>query len=371
MQQETIRTKAKKSIVLALIFGLLLVVTIAERVAEGQQVAPATLVADRLPLTSQGLAVAWSGDGNWLAAASAMYTLITVFDSHSNAPVNIIHREVATRSRLALSSNGNYLLTSVGKKATDIELQSSLTLWNARTGEVVKEIPSPYSEKLTAVNMAVAFAIDPSWKRLAFIPNGRQTRVVAVADTSEWNIKYTLSVAPDRPESVAISADASQLAVGTTSGEIMIFDLETRQLKTKIDAYPAKDVAIGALSFSPTGEFVVSGSGAGLVRNPNSGARQSNDLSSLRIWKTSDGSPVRSFPLIVDRGAVHDVSWSPHASLIAVASDDHTIRLWNADDGSDQTVAELQQAGFGVSFSPDGSRVATVDARSVIVAHRN
>jgi WD40 repeat protein len=56
---------------------------------------------------------------------------------------------------------------------------------------------------------------------------------------------------------------------------------------------------------------------------------------------------------------VFDVSFSPDGKLIATASDDKTIRLWNLDGKEIKKLEGHNERVLGVTFSPDGKKLAS------------
>jgi WD40 repeat protein len=65
---------------------------------------------------------------------------------------------------------------------------------------------------------------------------------------------------------------------------------------------------------------------------------------------------------------VQSVAVSADGKLIASGSNDHTLRVWNADSGSVNRAIELPGTGtvFGVAFDPGGTRIAVGSADGVL-----
>ena len=100
---------------------------------------------------------------------------------------------------------------------------------------------------------------------------------------------------------------------------------------------------VSSVSFSPDGQMIASASADGTVK----------------LWNL-DGKPVRTFPAH-SRGAnkVSSVSFSPDGQIIASASYDRTVKLWSLDGTLLQTCQGHSDWVTCVSFSPDGQMLAS------------
>ena len=99
-----------------------------------------------------------------------------------------------------------------------------------------------------------------------------------------------------------------------------------------------------------------------LAFKPNSYLLASaSDDKTIRIWDVSDNTNLRH--VLTLRGHtewVHSVAWSPDGRTLASASDDGTVRLWNPDNGINFAVLRGHTAGvLSVAWSPDGRILAS------------
>jgi WD40 repeat protein len=86
-------------------------------------------------------------------------------------------------------------------------------------------------------------------------------------------------------------------------------------------------------------------------------ASASNDRT-VRVWDAASGQVVRVLP--GHTGAVLGVAFSPVRKRLASAGEDGTVRVWDAASGREVLVLTHQKGEvWGVAFSPDGRRLAS------------
>lgn len=144
---------------------------------------------------------------------------------------------------------------------------------------------------------------------------------------------------------VAFSPDGKALAAVNSRGAIASWKLDGTLLQG-IDAHQA---LIRAVSFSPDGKTIASASTDGTVKlwklNPSSTLMDTSLPHSSQLLRTFKGHTQ----------AVMGISFSPDGEIVATASMDNTVKLWNKNGILLTTLTGHTGIVTAVSFSSDGT----------------
>jgi len=137
--------------------------------------------------------------------------------------------------------------------------------------------------------------------------------------------------------------------VGVAGGGIALLASLNVPLGTTLYIYRGHTQAVHSAVWSPDGKRIASAS----------------DDTTVQVWNAGDGSSVLTYH--GHAYAVNAVAWSPDGKRIASASSDTTVQVWNAGDGSSVlTYSGHANAVNAVAWSPDGIHIASAGADNTV-----
>ena len=208
-------------------------------------------------------------------------------------------------SALAFSADGERFVSAGPVAYTHVEVDRDFAaiVWNIPT--VSQHTVLSGHDGLIR---AIAFRYDGN-----AIASGADDRTVKFWDVSAGTSQSTVEFASP-PLALEYSPDGSMVAVAYTSvGEnLVIFDAETL---IPVAFYPQPTISTTSLAYSPDGSMLAVGTAEG----------------SFSIWDATTHGLLATYQT---EGGVHDVSFSPDATLIALSTDRHSLALYGVPLGS-------------------------------------
>lgn len=343
--------------------------------------------------------VTFSPDSN-LIASGHDFGMIRLWNVATKKPLKrprIRHEDSA--GRLGLGQVRGVAFDQDGKRLATAGEDNMVRLWDVKTGEplggplvghagsVWELVFSPKGEWLAGLGEnGTVWLWDvkierPSCKQLpvqegsvlgiAFSREGKylvrvivagKRKIVRLWDTVNWGpvderVLQELVFGEMAGKSVDLSQDGKQLATIVSRGNaqkrqfVQLWDLTRNRTLGNLDV-PGFSVKIPALSFSPDGRQLA-------IAAESSGSKGKGWL-----WDVEMRMPLGRLLHGHDGGAsagVFSVAFSPDSKLIASASDDKTVCLWEITSGKAacNPLRGHKDAVNAVVFSPDGSRLAS------------
>lgn len=140
---------------------------------------------------------------------------------------------------------------------------------------------------------------------------------------------------------VAFSPDGKLLATSDTSGQVQIWEMES---KKQLNAFKADLVWTWAVAFSPDGKLLAS----------------AGDDYTVKFWHVQTGECLQL--LKGHTSTVNALAFHPHGHLLASCAQDATIRIWQVSNLEQDLLVVLlghQERVWSVAFSPDGSTLVS------------
>ena len=252
----------------------------------------------RAPLTGHtGLvsALGYSPDGKLLATADDDSTVrVRLWDPTTGKPVGApLTGHTGSVLAVAFSPDGKLLATASG--------DASARLWDTTTSKPVGVPLTGHTGQVWAV---------------AFSPDGNLLATANDGDASVrlWNpatgkpVGAPLTGHTDLVSGVAFSPDGNLLATTSHDASVRLWNPATgKPVGAPLTGHTGP---VSAVTFSPQARLATGGLDA-----------------TVRLWDIATGKPVGA-PLTGHTGPVRAVAFSADARLLATASDDKTVRLW-------------------------------------------
>ena len=230
--------------------------------------------------------------------------------------------------QLGHSSGVNAVAFSpVGQTLASGSSDSTIKLWNARTGDLEHTLLG-HAASVTSV----VFSPDGQ-----LVASGSEDKTVKLWNARTGELERTLQGHTESVNSVAFSPDGEALASGGEN--IRLWNARTGAPQRVLQGHAYE---VHAVAFSPDGETLATGS---------------RD-STIKLWNVRTGALEHT--LQGHAYEVNAVAFSPDGRTVASGSDDATARLWNARTGAPETTIHVAPGDDvkALAFSPDGETLA-------------
>jgi len=275
--------------------------------------------------------VVFAPDGKLLATGSDDQT-VKLWDAATGEEQRTLRGHAGRVARVAFSADGRRL-ASVGG---DVAVPGALKVWEIPTGMELRTYRWPSKGGLD----------------VAFAPDGHRFASADLDAIQVWDADNDLEARTCRGHTaevscVAFSPDGRRLASGDGDGTVRIWDAASGK---QVLACLGHFSGVTSVAFSPDGRWLASASADKTVL----------------LWDPATGKEVRT---LRHPGVVTCLAFRPHGSQLATAclstDSQGEVKLW--DPGSGEEMRTIPDGWIvGLSFSPDGSRLAGLSRAQMV-----
>ena len=320
-------------------------------------------------------ALLWTSDGTKLAAYSRLSgadllgvhipspfgNLITIWDAEGQLIRQIRRPQpfFETLDTFAFVAGNTQIAAPPSIMSNDL----AFSVFDIATGEVVHEVAGAYPGKPRNINAAKGLVASPDQSILAVTLGRARAQPGALYSTRDWSKLADLADAPknaaEDPIALAFSNDGSFLGVGRPDSNVLIYDVSSRQVLRRIDAFPDIYGGTSSIAFSPDGSMIAVGTNGVARHKPPSGRTQTvSPEHPVRVFNARGGGPVAVCPepLYTTDG----LAWSTDSRFVLYITRYRKLHIWDpfAPEPSERTI-DLGRAGSdSLALSPDGGTLA-------------
>ena len=231
-----------------------------------------------------------------------------------------------------------------GKKVLSGSWDNTAKLWDVQTGKLQRKH---------------TFSSFVNW--VTFSPNGKSyltmSSSVELWDARTGGLLREIKNA-DTGVPPMFSPQGEILAIGIGEGKIHLLNTKTDKAKLTLKS-PDKQERIMSIAFSPDGKLVATGT-AKLTYKKMFDPKGMAETGTVKLWNARTGKLLRT--LKGHKSYVQSVDFAHDGKILASGSSDGTVKLWNANSGSliRTLKSNLPLDGvFSVAFSPDDKILAS------------
>ncbi len=207
--------------------------------------------------------------------------------------------------------------SSDGKRVATISNDNSVHIWDASTGELIRQIN---------------------------LPKG------ITGNIYDWGL--TVKWSPDDQYLLTISGD--RFLTGSQDYDLFLWDVKTGEQVSALEVQNATPPSTGEMGTA--GQHFLTGAG-GSFASDGRVATMGGDNTAL-IWE-----PMLTSQQLILNGhteAINSIDWSPDFTRLATASEDGTARIWDADNGQELMQLVGHSGGVNqIAWAPEKNFIAT------------